>query len=225
MKDKKGKVHRADGQRIAEYFKPAYIEMVGVEKDVLEHPSVAKNMPNIYPKDAFTPKGKIKQLEAFVNTFLKIFPQQRYTTLRLFYVMEVANYNKANPQHPESSKHKKITEDTKGIATGLPPKNCFVFGDRLGHKPADVALVGAHELTHGFNQSDEAYYGFDNKGHDTHDGFKGGACLMRALDAGKSYCLKHLEALRRQRYGEKVGDPYNEHKFFDAWREELDKRR
>ena len=47
---------------------------------------------------------------------------------------------------------------------------------------------------------------------------------MKVENAGESYCLKHLEALRRQRYGKPPAEGFGPG-FFDEWRQEKDKRK
>jgi hypothetical protein len=86
------------------------------------------------------------------------------------------------------------------------------------------AHTAVHELTHGFWQKQSNYYEFGEgyspkedtspNGHDSHKGWDlKDVCIMHWQNAGLKFCLKHLEAFRRQRYG-----------FFSYWRQEKDKR-
>ena len=145
MKDPQNpnKIYRANIGAVAEYFKPAFIELgeqtkVKVKEDgkekeiplVLDHPDKAKNMPNKYPPRAFTPAGKVRNLRFYVENMV---PARAYTeekkkaTLLLFYMMKVANHN-------EGGDHGEIDKDTEGLAIPLAPadvKWCYVFGDSV----------------------------------------------------------------------------------------------
>ena len=249
MKDPQNpnKIYRANIGEVAEYFKPAFIELGeqtkvkvkedGKEKEIpllLDHPDKAKNMPNKYPPQAFTPAGKVRNLRFYVENMVPArayTEEKKKTTLLLFYMMKVANHN-------EGGDHGEIDKDTKGLAIPLAPgdvKWCYVFGDREEHNAKKVAEVAAHELTHAFwldkktakkEKETISPYPFDDKGHDDKRSFVPGAagdCLMNE-GGGSGFCRWHLEALRRQRWGPRPGFKGDDW-FFDRWREEKDRRK
>jgi len=116
-----------------------------------------------------------------------------------------------------------------GGATGIRCAFTWYEGYKNLQPPANTAEFHAvHEIVHSFLQgadrkmlsqgevdSVKEHYKFDADGHDPAgtSAWNGTDAAMLAQGGGVSFCLKHLEALRRQRYG-----------FFIRWYQEKDKK-
>ncbi len=189
-------------KKIAKYFKPAYVEMVPVKKSALDY--VAK-----LPNDLHTWVRNNLGAVAAVNT------------CRYCFAFDVQGRG----------------ETESGICVTPLPKTAFTWYGyiktiEVPPNPADsntAEFHAFHELIHCFQQESDPnimkgaevpavrkHYQFDKFGHDpaTRNGIDGKPATMRASNGQTGLCLKHLEALRRQRYD-----------FFQKWFQERDKKK